>query len=209
MRFTLLWFTLAGACVAQQWQLGGGVGAAVYPDVTVRRGGAEAEAGFDTAPAFTVFGVHDMYEHVSGELRYTFQFTDMKVSFNGVEAESSAQTHAFSYVLLLYPNRRDAAVRPYFLAGGGGKVYWGTGEQRAAAPPNAQFAILTQTSEIKGMAAFGAGVSARISDRVYLRFDVRDNLTPFPKEVIAPVPGARIDGWLHCIVPTVGVSFRL
>ncbi|MGE5487315.1 MAG: outer membrane beta-barrel protein [bacterium] len=209
MRLTLLLFALAGACLGQRWQLGGGAGGAVYPDVTVSSGSVEAEAGFDTAPAFTVFAVHDMYEHVGGEIRYTFQFTDMKVSSNGVKASSSAQTHAFSYALLLYPNRREAPVRPYFLAGGGGKVYWGTGEQAAAAPPNAQFAILTQTSEIKGMATFGGGVSVRVSDRVRLRFDVRDNLTPFPKEVIAPVPGATIDGWLHCIVTTVGVSFRM
>lgn len=189
--------------------MGGGAGAAVYPSVSLYRNGAEAKAGFKTSAAFAVFGIQNMYEHVGGEIRYTFQFTDAKVTFGGVEAAFPAQTHAFSYSVLVFMTRRDAAVRPYVLAGGGGKVYWGTGEQQAAAPPNAEFAILTQTSQIVGMATFGGGLSIRVSDRVRLMFDLRDDLTPFPKDVTAPVPGTREDGWLHSIVPTVNISVGL
>lgn len=207
MKEILFTLALAGACMAQEWQIGGGAGAAIYTNATVTRGGEEADAGFKPGPAFSAFGIQNLYEHLGGELFYTFSFGDMKVSRGGAEATFAGQSHAFGYNLLFFTSRRDAAVRPYFLAGGGGKVYLGTGEERAEAPPNAQFAILTHTTQIVGLADFGAGVSVRVGKNWRLRFDVRDYLTPVPKEVIAPAPGAKISDWIHAITPTVSFSY--
>lgn len=41
-----------------------------------------------------------------------------------------------------------------------------------------------------------------------LRLEFRDYITPFPSDVVAPAPGARIKGWLQDFVPTVGISVR-
>ncbi len=207
MRPILLTLALAGACLAQQWEIGAGAGVALYKNATVTRGGEKADAGFDTGPAFTAFGAQNLYEHIGGEIRYTVQLSDLLVERGGTKATASAQSHAIGYNLLFYFTERDAAVRPYVLAGGGGKIYRGRAKESEIAPPNAEFAILSRTTQIKGMGTFGGGVRARVAENVFLRFDVRDDLTPIPKEVIAPVPGATASGWIHSITPTVSLSF--
>ena len=40
------------------------------------------------------------------------------------------------------------------------------------------------------------------------RVFARDFLTPFPKNVITPAPGAKIGAMLHNIVPMVGISYE-
>ncbi len=207
MRPILLTLALAGACLAQQWEIGAGGGVALYKNATVTRGGEKADAGLDTGPAITAFGVQNLYEHIGGEIRYTLLLSDLLVKRGGTKATFSAQSHAIGYNILFYFTEREAAIRPYVLAGGGGKIYHGTGKESAAAPPNAEFAILTHTTQIVGMGTFGAGVTARIARNTFLRFDVRDDLTPVPKKVIAPVPGASTSGWIHSITPTVSLSF--
>ena len=47
-----------------------------------------------------------------------------------------------------------------------------------------------------------------MSDSVYLRLEIRDYITPFPKQVVAPAPGAKLKGWLHDFVPMVGIGVR-
>jgi hypothetical protein len=58
------------------------------------------------------------------------------------------------------------------------------------------------------MATFGGGVKFRLSPHVSMRAEVRDYLTPFPKELITPAPGAKIGSWLNDIVPMVTVSYE-
>jgi hypothetical protein len=57
------------------------------------------------------------------------------------------------------------------------------------------------------MVTFGGGIKYAFSPRVLLRAEVRDYFTQFPTKVIAPAPGAHLSGWLHDIVPMVGVTF--
>jgi hypothetical protein len=40
-----------------------------------------------------------------------------------------------------------------------------------------------------------------------LRVEVHDFATPFPKKVITPNLGAKVSGWIHDIVPMVGLSY--
>jgi hypothetical protein len=47
-----------------------------------------------------------------------------------------------------------------------------------------------------------------LSPRVYLRVEVRDFITTFPEEIIAPAPGAKFGSVLHQIVPMVGISYQ-
>jgi hypothetical protein len=113
---------LAGACAAQQWELGASGGFGYSLDKTVNRGSDTAEAGFKPGPAAGVFVVQNMYKHLSGEIRYTFQKDDLKVSSAGTEATFSGQSHALHYDLLYLTGGKDSRVRLFAAAGGGVKM---------------------------------------------------------------------------------------
>jgi hypothetical protein len=197
---------LAGACAAQQFELGAAGGFGFSTDATVKRGSDSATAGLKPGPAFGVFVVQNMYKHLGGEIRYTFQMDDLKVSRGGSEATFTGQTHALHYDLLYLAGSRDSRVRPFVAAGGGVKVYRGTGGQHASQNLG-QFVALTQTQEIKPLISFGGGVKMKLGGRLNLHVEARDYLTPFPTKVIAPVPPSTVGGWVHDFVPLVGLSF--
>jgi hypothetical protein len=207
MKSVLFTLALAGACLAQEWEIGAGGGVAVYKNATVQRGSEQADAGFKPGPAFSGFASQNLYERIGGELRYTFHFSDLKVSAGGNEATFSGQSHAIHYDLLFYAADRSAKVRPFVAAGGGGKIYRGTGKESAEAPVNAQFAILTRTTEIKGLLVVGGGVRVQVGRNRFIRIEARDYITPGPKEVIAAVPGAKTSGWIHGFTPMLSLSF--
>jgi hypothetical protein len=50
-------------------------------------------------------------------------------------------------------------------------------------------------------------VKMKLGSHAWLRLDVHDYMSPFPKQVIAPNFGANVEGWLHDIVPMVAISF--
>mgnify|MGYP003338741369 CR=1 FL=1 len=55
--------------------------------------------------------------------------------------------------------------------------------------------------------SLGAGVKWQIAKSLQFRLEVHDYLTQFPKQVIAPNTGTKLDGWLNNIVPMVGISY--
>jgi len=57
------------------------------------------------------------------------------------------------------------------------------------------------------MASFGGGVKFILSRRLMLRTEVRDYLSAFPTELIAPAPGVKFGGVLNQVVPMVGISY--
>jgi hypothetical protein len=67
--------------------------------------------------------------------------------------------------------------------------------------------ILTTTSQLKPLITVGGGVKVAVSKHVGIRLEVRDYVTPFPNDVVTPVPPVNHSGWLHDIVPTVGLNF--
>ena len=198
-------FVFAGGCLAQHWELGGAGGFGVYKDVTISRDSAKANAGFKSGPAFGAFAGQDLYEHLGGQLRYTFQFNDLKVSSGGTEATFSGQSHAIHYDLLFVAGSRESKIRPFLAGGGGIKVYRGTGTEHAT-QPLIQFAALTRTQEIKPLISFGGGVKIRVAKRGFLYLEARDYLTPFPTQVVAPVPPSKLSGWLHDFAPMLSLS---
>ncbi len=196
---------LAAPIFAQQWELGGAGGVGVYTNKTVTRGSASATAGFKTGAAFGAFVAQNIYEHLGGEFRYTFQFDDLKVSSGSQEATFSGLSHAVHYDLLFYGAGRAAAIRPFLAAGGGVKVYRGTGKE-VVSQPLGNFALLTKTQEVKGLISVGGGVRVKVGGRAFLYLEARDYMTPFPTQVIAPAPGAKLSGWVHDFVPMLGLS---
>lgn len=200
---------LAGLAWGQpKWYLGAAAGYGWAPAATARQGGEQADTGFRPGAALGVVGGQDLYERLSGEFRYLFRFSDLKVARGGTEVRFAGRAHLFHYDLLLLARGRREAVRPFLAVGGGVKLYQGTGEE-AAWQPLSRFAILTRTRQVVGMASFGGGVRIRIGERSWIRWELRDCLTPFPKTVIAPGRGAEIRGWVHDLIPSasIGVSW--
>jgi hypothetical protein len=172
----------------------------------VSGGGGSATTGFKSGPAFGGVVGHNLYPHLSGEVRYGYLMSDLKLSSGGNQASFNGMAHVLHYDLLIHPNRRGSKVQPFVAAGGGMKLFRGTGKEAAYQPLN-EFAYLTRTGEVKPMISVGAGAKVTVAPNVLVRVEFRDYITPFPKEVIAPAPGAKISGWLHHFVPLVGISF--
>ena len=206
-KLTVCLFALAlgGTCLAQQWELGGAGGIGIYKNLTVTRGSQSVTAGFKEGVAFSAFAAQNMYQHLGGQFRYTFQFNDLKLSGNGQEASFSALSHAVHYDLMLYGTRREAAVRPFVAAGGGIKVYRGTGKEQETQPLG-QFALLSKTQQVEPLISVGGGVKVKLGRRAFVYVEVRDYITPTPKNVIAPFTGSKISGWVHDFMPMVAIS---
>ena len=209
-KLTIILFALAlgGTCMAQQWELGAAGGLGVYTNLTVTNATASATAGLKPNAVVGVFVSQDMFEHLGGQIRYNVGFNSLKLSSGGTDYSFSAMTHAVNYDLLFFLKGRDTAMRPFISAGGGAKLYWGTGKE-IAIQPLVQFAALTKTRQIEGMASIGAGLKWKVGDRTFVTAEIHDYITPAPKKVIAPIPGSKLAGWLHEITPMVGVSWGL
>jgi hypothetical protein len=70
-----------------------------------------------------------------------------------------------------------------------------------------QHALLTRTRQVQPVASLGAGIKLRLGKNLLLRAEFRDYVSPFPTQVIAPAGGAKIDGWLHDMVPLIGLGW--
>ena len=201
----LLAFALAGSCLAAEWELGGVAGFEVYKNLSVTQGSQTASAGLKPGLTAGAFLTQNSAKHLGGQLRYMMGFSDLKLSSGGTETAFSAQTHAFTYEILYYANKRIKKVRPYLAGGGGLKIYRGTGKEQLVQPLG-QFAILSKTSQSTPLISVGGGVKGQLGKRTFVYFEARDYITTAPKKVIAPVPNAKLGGWLHGFTPMVGIS---
>lgn len=204
-RYLLLASVGLGACLAQQYEVGGAAGGGFAKSATVTAPAGTAAAGFQAGPAFGFVLGHNMYRVVGGEVRYSFLKHDLKLNSGGTTPTFGGQAHAVHYDVLLHPAKFGSA-QPFAAVGGGMKIYRGTGKE-AAYQPLGNFAYLSKTQEVKPMLSVGGGVRVKLGERLWLRTEFRDYVTPFPKKVIMPARGAKITGWVHDIVPMVGISY--
>ena len=202
---TLLLFGLASAALAQQWEVGGLAGAGFLKGLPVTGPAGAATAGFQTGGVFGGFFGQNLYPHLSGELHYNYLQSNQKLSAGGTEVTFAGQSHVVHYDLVLHTNMRRSKLQAFVAAGGGLRVFRGNGKEAAYQPLN-QYAILSRTQVLKPMASVGGGLKFSVTRNVYLRTEFRDYITAFPKELIAPSPGAKISGLLHEFVPMVGLS---
>lgn len=194
-----------GQVAGPRYEFGGGVVGSFYDKKSFTSTAGNADAGFDKGFGASAWIGQHMYPKISGEARYDFLRNDMKLDGAGAKATFSGESHAIHYDIHYHFADAGSKVRPFVLAGGGVKIYRGTGQERAFQPLS-QIAVLSHTTELTGLLTFGVGVKMQLSDRVMLRLDFRDNLTRFPKKVIAPNKGSGGDGWLNNFAPTAGVS---
>ncbi|MCC7174685.1 MAG: hypothetical protein IT159_05775 [Bryobacterales bacterium] len=200
-------FFVTAAAFAQGWEAGAGAGLAYSPSASVTGPAGSASAGLSLAPAFTVHLGQDVSSRLGGEIRYAFRPGDLRLSQGGAKAAFGGQSHLVHYDLLLYRGSRRAATRAFLAAGAGARLTRGTGEE-APYQPLMQHALLTRTRQVLPVVSLGAGVKMERSRGMMLRIEFRDYVSPFPTKVIAPAGGAKIEGWLHDLVPLVGLSWR-
>jgi hypothetical protein len=151
--------------------------------------------------------VQHYYDHMSGEIRWAFQRSDLRLTSGGTVEKFRGSSHAFHYDWHFYASPREAPLRLFLAAGAGFKQYRGTGVEHAYQPLS-QFALLTRTTEWKPLISVGGGVRVRLSERWSLTGELRDYLTPFPRQVIVPLGRASLGRWLHDFVPTLGIGVR-
>ncbi len=202
---TLLGLAVSG-CLAQEWELGVAGGYGYSRDATVNTAAGDGEAGFKHGALVSAVVGNNMYSHVGGELRYVYRLGDLNVRGGGQEASFSGESHLIHYDLLIHAAKKGARVRPFAAVGGGVRVFRGTGTE-VSYQPASKYALLTKTQELEGLISVGGGVKIAVSRSVSFRLDFRDYITRFPTGVIAPAPGAKIDGWLHDLASMAGISF--
>ena len=204
MRAVLLFLAIWTA-QAQQREIGilGGGGFSNHAGI---QGATGASAGFAPGPAVGVLIGQDLYSRWSGEIRYLLELRDAHLRSSGTTAGFSGQAHALHYDLVFHSRPHHYPLRPYVAAGGGVKIYRGTGAETAYRPLM-QYGYLTRTHDLKPMLTVGGGVKFRLGERLLGRIDFRDQFTRFPVKVITPAPGMAIQAWLHDLVPTFGLTW--
>lgn len=195
----------APAALAQEWEAGALGGYAFSPEVTVRSDAGSVSTGFKKGPAFGFFAGSNEHRYLGGEISYLYRGADIKLNGAGSEASFGAQTHFVDFRFLVHFAETSARLRPFVAVGGGVAVYSGAGAESAAQPLN-NIVALTHTRDTKPMLSAAAGFKYRFGDHVGARVEFRDLVTPFPDQVIAPVPGASAGGWLHNFVPLFGIE---
>ncbi len=206
MKKLLLLITAAGACFAQQWEFGGVGGAGFLSNVNVSSPLGSAKAGFQPGGAFGAFFGQSIGDHFAGEVRYEFLQSNLQLSSGGNTAHFSGNAHAVHYDLIWHTNRKESPVQFFAAVGGGVKIWRGTGAEQAYQPLN-QFGYFTKTTALKPMASVGGGIIYKVSPRIFLRTEIRDFITAFPTQLIAPAPNAKYGSILHDFVPMVGMDY--
>ena len=196
----------AAGCLAQDTEIGGAIGYGVYRDGSIYAPGGKAEAGIrNRFAAGVVFG-DDLYNHLSGEIRYLYHDGHAFLSAGGVKADMQGQSHTFTYDLLFHLKEREHRIRPFFVAGGGVKGYVVAGPAPLPQPiPN--IASLVTVDEWKPVISLGGGVKFRFYKNIILRGDFRDYLTTFPRRQIVPAANGTARGIFQQFTPFFGVSY--
>ena len=198
----------ASACMAQEheWEVGAAGGFGFMRNATVTNSTGSVSAGFDNR--FAAGGVigQDLYQHFAGEIRYTFRDNDLVLKGASQKVNMDGNSHLVHYDLLYYAMGKTSRIRPFAAAGGGMRLFDGTGHEYAN-QPFGDFALLTKTTEVKPLISVGGGVKVSITGHATVRMDFRDYISPFPERLFVTTPGAKIRGWLNDFVPLVGVSY--
>jgi hypothetical protein len=193
-------------CFGQQWELGAGNGYGFYRNASIDSPAGSAAAGFRDDYAVTAWFGQDLYEHLSGEFRYTYQNGGPFIQAGGLQTTLKGQSNAFHYDALLHIRRRHVSIRPYLAGGVGAKIYEVSGPA-ILFQPLSPIGRVTTNDETKFLASLGGGITLSLGSRVRIRLDFRDYITTFPSKLIVPAPRGSSNGVLHQLTPMAGIAF--
>jgi hypothetical protein len=203
---TVVIFGAATAAFAQQWEFGAVCGGSLLSDVSVSGPAGKATAGFAPGAAFGAFFGENLYTHFTGEVRYEYLQSDLRISSGGQTAQFDGMAHALHFDMVYHTNRKESRTQFFASVGGGVKVFRGTGAPQAYQALS-QFGYLTQAQEVKPMVSVGGGLTYQLAPRIFLRAEIRDFITAFPTQLITPAPGVKFGSLLNDIVPLVGITY--
>ena len=188
-----------------KFEFGVGVMGSFYDSKSFTGPGGSAKGGFESGLGGSIWLGQNMYRRIGGELRYDLALNDMKLDGGNTKVTFGSKTHAFHYDVHFHLTDRGGKVRPYALFGAGVKFYEGNGVERAFQPLQT-VAVLSQGSQITPLITFGGGVKFQLTNKVNMRLEFRNNMTPFPKKLIAATRSTGGDGWTNNLLPMVGIS---
>jgi hypothetical protein len=201
----VLIITRPSLAMAGDLEIGGAGGFGFYRDATITNPSGSAQAGFGPRIVLSAVAGWSWSRFLTVEGRYTFQDGDVALRSQGLEANLDGDAQSAMAELLFSGQPKTSRFRFFAAAGFGIKLYQAT--QPSPGPqPLTDFATLQKANQAEPLITYGAGVKYALSERWLMRLEFRDYATPFPSRVIAPAPGARLSGWLHDIVPTLGIS---
>jgi outer membrane protein W len=197
------------AAFAQKWEVGFGAGGSFLTSETITNPEGNADATRDPGLALSAWLDNNIGSGLfGGELRYDYEMGDLKLSSGGTSVKFASRSNAIHYDFLYNFASSESAVRPYIAAGGGVKWYSGTGTEQVYQPLS-NIAVFSDVRDMRALVSVGAGVKFNIAKSTLLRLEVHDYLTPFPSNLIAPVSGSSVGGWLQDFVVSAGLSFGL
>jgi len=204
---TLVLAAAAVNCPAQQWELGGVGGGSFLNTTSVSSPAGAATAGFQAGFVGGAFFGQNLYPHLTGEVRYEYFQSNLKISAGNTSATFDGKAHAVHYDLIIHTERKNSPVQYFAAIGGGMKIFVGTGAETPYQATEA-YGLMTKTHQVKPMVSVGGGFTYRLSPRLYLRTEVRDFISPFPTSVIAP-PNSNVKygSILNNLVPMVGLDY--
>lgn len=197
---------LASCAFAQSWEAGGALGYGWYRKTRVNGPGAQADIGINSRFVAGAFLTEDLYEHISGEVRYTYHDGDPFISLAGRRANIQGQSHAFTYDILFHLKDRDNRLRPYLATGLGAKYYRTTGPEPSPQPAPLEASIV-RANQWRLLVSVGAGATWRFPNHLLVRADFRDYISPVPRKLFVPAANATARGLMHQFTPTIGVGF--
>jgi hypothetical protein len=190
--------------LAAQWELGGTIGYGAYRNGTLIAPAGKAEAGIrNRFTAGAIIG-EDLYNYISGEIRYLYEDGDPYISSGPVKTNIQGQSHAFHYNILAHFRPHESRMRPYVSLGVGAKYYRVTGPAPERQPLE-RIGVLNPSNQVVPLVTAGAGIQYEIRRHVRLRVEFLDYITPFPDKPIAPAPSGTARGILHQFSPMVGI----
>jgi opacity protein-like surface antigen len=190
---------------AAQWELGGTIGYGFYRNGSIIAPGGKAEAGIrNRFTAGAIIG-EDLYEYLSGEVRYLYQDGDPYISSGSTRTNIQGQSHSGSYNMLFHLKPRESRIRPYGAVGIGAKYFVTTGPVPERQPLE-RIGVLNPNDHLRFLVTAGGGVKYNVRPHIRLRVEFLDYITPFPNKVIAPAPSGTARGILHQFSPSIGIS---
>jgi hypothetical protein len=188
------------------WEVGGAVGYGLMRNATISNPSGTVSAGVDNRFAAGAVIGQDLYQHFGGEVRYTFRDNDLVLKSGGQKVNMDGDSQLLAYDVLFHVLGKSSRIRPFAAAGGGVRIFRGTGHEYVN-QPFSDFALLTKTNEVKPLISVGGGVKVTLTEHALIRVDFRDYISPFPEKLFVTAPGAKIRGWLNDFVPLAGLSF--
>ena len=196
----ILALACAPAVMAQKWEVGVGIGGAFNNAQKFTNAIGTADASLSNGLAASAWLGNNLRGRIGGEIRYDYEMTGLKLSSGGTTASFAGNTQAIHYDFLFHFTSQEASIRPFVAAGAGVKFFHGTGTETAFQPLQG-IALLTKTSETKGLVSVGGGIKFNLNRFLQLRVEAHEYITPFPTKVITPAQGSKTSGFLMDFVP--------